>query len=46
MIGRGLTAMKMGFSVAMNALGLVALLGAAWLMPYVLDQMVRISGMH
>lgn len=44
MIGRGFSAVKIGFSVAFNALGLAALLAAAWLMPYVLELMVRVTG--
>jgi hypothetical protein len=40
MFGRGITAAKIGFTVAFNALGLAALLAAAWLMPYVLEPYV------
>ncbi len=43
MIGRSLLAFKTGFAVVLNALGLMALFAAAWLLPHVLDLMVRVS---
>ena len=45
MFGRGLSALKIGFSVVFNALGLLALLAAAWMMPTMLEFMVRIANL-
>ena len=44
MIGRGISILKTGFSVIFNAMGLVALMAAAWLMPTMLELMVRVTG--
>ena len=45
MIGRGLTALRIGFSVVFNALGLIAILAAAWMMPTMLDLVVRVANL-
>ena len=44
MIGRGFAALKIGFAVAFNALGLLALLGAAWLLPSFLELLFKGAG--
>lgn len=44
MFGRGFSILKIGFSVVFNAMGLLAVLAAAWLMPHILELMVRVAG--
>ena len=44
MIGRGFAALRIGFVVVFNALGLLALLGAAWLMPSMLELLFKVAG--
>lgn len=43
MFGRGISVLRIGFSVVFNALGLLAILAAAWMMPTMLDLMVRVT---
>lgn len=41
MFNQGIAAARLLFAVALNAVGLLALLAAAWLMPHVLGLFVR-----
>lgn len=41
MLHQGLTAARLFFTVALNAMGLLALLAAAWLMPQFLAMILR-----
>ena len=43
MFGRGISVLRIGFSVVFNALGLLAILAAAWMMPTMLELMVRVA---
>lgn len=43
MVGRGIAVLKTGIFVVFNTLGLAAVLAAAWMMPYMLDLLVRIA---
>ncbi len=43
MIDQGLAAARLFFAVALNAVGLAALLAAAWLMPQVLELFVKLA---
>ena len=45
MFGRGISALKVGFSVVFNALGLIGILAAAWMMPTMLDLVVRVTNL-